>query len=94
MRCGNSFLLATAGTPPGRAWGGTRLPEPVAAVGHNASSYAALVPMVQAAHFGERHDGAFRRRVDASRRGRGFLEGEMGSRPRDSARDASAARSE
>ena len=37
--------------------------------------------MVQAAHFGERHDGAFRRRVDASRRGRVFLEGEMGSRP-------------
>jgi hypothetical protein len=77
MGCGNSFLLATARTPPSRAWGGSRLPEPLAAVGHNASSCAALVPMVQAAHFGERRDGAFRRRVDAWRRGRVFLEGEM-----------------
>jgi hypothetical protein len=37
--------------------------------------------MVQATHFGERHDGPFGRRVDTSRRGRVFLKREMGSRP-------------
>ena len=37
--------------------------------------------MVQAAHFGEHHDGSFGRRLDASWRRRVFLQGEMGSRP-------------
>jgi hypothetical protein len=84
LRRGDKFLLpAKAAVLPVRAWaefssakdgcrGGTR---------RIASSCAALVPMVQSTHFGEHNDGAFRRRLDASRRGRVFLEGEMGSRP-------------
>ena len=46
-----------------------------------ASSGAALVPMVQATDFRERHDATFRRLMDASWRGRVLLEGEMSSRP-------------
>jgi len=37
--------------------------------------------MVKSTHFRERHDATFRRRVDASWRGRVLLKGQMGPRP-------------
>jgi len=47
---------------------------------HIASSRPPLVPVVKSANFGEHHHATVRRRVDASWRGRVFLEGEVGSR--------------
>jgi len=46
-----------------------------------ASRGASLVPMVKSTHFRERHHAAFCRPVNPSRRGRVFLEEEMGPRP-------------
>jgi hypothetical protein len=45
------------------------------------SSRPPLVPVVKSANFGEHHHATVRRRMDASWRGRVFLEGEVGSRP-------------
>jgi hypothetical protein len=45
------------------------------------SRCASLVPMVKPTNFRERHHATFRRRLDASWRGRVLLEGEMDSRP-------------
>ena len=46
-----------------------------------ASGGASFVPMVQSTNFRERHHATFRRRLDASWRGRVLLERQMGSCP-------------